>query len=526
MSKENNQNKIDTQNLLDTVYIRGMNNDQKREGLSPLQKKVNAGLAGIMIGSLLSGCVPKGNQNTIETPAAGQAVAVGLLGEEQINNLPSGEVKDSLVAELESVKEECATIPGCLGDTIQIYRVIVPENVYSVRFANFDVEGEELHTEILSMYDWKTHEETQINKDLLAVNEEVNGVPTKAFGYVDDSGNSHYVFVDQGENKYLYDVNGNSYEVNTQNEKEVQSYSHLWEAPGVVNAEALPSPTVEATATTTITPEPTSTVTSEQGVNSETIGRQEIVQNINEFLAGSGKYSDEALKDNIFIYGPSSSLVASGLVENDLGLLSINPNFAVVQGINLGAVRGDNCVWLFWGTKMGDDKKREVIPVRIPLEDIEHRMPLVVLFYNQLDIYNDSVPPKYHEDKTVKMTSADDVLTTVNALINKPFIIDLYHNYPGDIKADVRSIIDQNGGNDTDFDIVYKLYNDMLKVYANSVCDFHPVAHEVIPDDQKCGTGYRGVEIVTGVDKFDESWLNNPNSISTTLLTTYVDNND
>ncbi len=269
----------------------------------------------------------------------------------------------------------------------------------------------------------------------------------------------------------------------------------------------------------------TDQVTATEVVTDEEKNKEQIVQNINAFLNGEGQYSDESLKDKIFIYGPDSSLITSGLVKNDLGLLSINSEFAVIQGINLGAVRSSDNVWVFWGTKMGDDNKREVVPVKLSLEDIDHRMPPEILFYNQLNIYDDSaVAPEYIESKTIKMMNGDDILTAVNSLIGRPFIVDLYYKYSGNLQADVRSVVNQKGGTDSDFNIVYKLYSEMFKVHSNSVCDFHPVAKELIKKDQNCGNGYSGTEISSNVKGFDSDWLNNSNSISTTILTTYVDN--
>ncbi len=208
-----------------------------------------AGTAGILAFQL-AGCTDQTNNNSnVETPASGEAVAVGLLDETEIDSLPNGEVKDSLQTELDSVKKDCAEVPGCIEDTIQIYRVNVNDgnegiNVFSYRFANID-NAEGLRTQILSIMDGKTKETTTINKDLIAKDTKIDGIPTRVFGYIDDLGNSHYILVDRqtqnGDMFQIYDADGDVYDVITQNEKEVQAYSHLWQEPSIVKAEALPT---------------------------------------------------------------------------------------------------------------------------------------------------------------------------------------------------------------------------------------------------------------------------------------------
>lgn len=190
----------------------------------------------------------------VETPAAGQAVAVGLLNAHDIATLPAGEVKTSLEGEIASVKEECAKIPGCLEDSVQIYRVIVPDNVFSIRFANFETGSEPKHTEIMSIMDGATKNAEKINKDLLTKETVMDdGVTTRIFGYVDDAGVSHPILVErltpEGDKFQIFDTTGKSYDVITGSAQEVQSLSHLWEDPSVVKGETLPTPTNEATPT-------------------------------------------------------------------------------------------------------------------------------------------------------------------------------------------------------------------------------------------------------------------------------------
>lgn len=230
----------------------------------------------IAAGVGLAGCTPtllRPNE-PIETPSQGQALAIGLLNEQSINNLPDGEVKTSFVNELNDIKKDCAEIPGCLTDTIQIYRVNVndPEegtNVFSYHFANID-DSEGLRTQILSVTDGKTQEKTEINEDLVAKDTVIEGIPTRVFGYVDDNGNSHYLLVDRevsGKSQFqIYDAEGTSYDVITQNEKEVQAYSSFWSAPGIVEAASLPTntPTAEATPTEAETPTPEAPITFEK----------------------------------------------------------------------------------------------------------------------------------------------------------------------------------------------------------------------------------------------------------------------
>lgn len=202
---------------------------------------VRATLAGSMF---LSGCGLAEKINAIDTPSAGEALPIGLLDETAIFNLPSGEVRDSFLNELNSTKQECAEIFGCVGGTIQIYRVITNDNVYSYRFANVD-DAKGQHTMILSVMDGKNQETTHIKEDLVAMDTKIDNIPSRVFGYVDDQGNSHYLMINlqtkEGDKFIVFDSQGNPYDVVAQNEKEVQAYSHLWQEPDIVQAEALPT---------------------------------------------------------------------------------------------------------------------------------------------------------------------------------------------------------------------------------------------------------------------------------------------
>lgn len=255
-----------------------MGNFDIAEKVDKIQGKTAEKIARVAIatGVGLAGCTPtllRPNE-PIETPSQGQALAIGLLNEQSINNLPDGEVKTSFINELNDIKKDCTEIPGCLTDTIQIYRVNVndPEegtNVFSYHFANID-DSEGLRTQILSVTDGKTREKTEINEDLVAKDTVIEGIPTRVFGYVDDNGNSHYLLVDRevsGQNQFqIYDAEGTSYDVITQNEKEVQAYSSFWSAPGIVEAAPLPTniPTAEVTPTEASTPTTEAPITFEK----------------------------------------------------------------------------------------------------------------------------------------------------------------------------------------------------------------------------------------------------------------------
>lgn len=266
----------------------------------------------IAAGVGLTGCTPtllRPNE-PIETPSQGQALAIGLLNEQSINNLPDGEVKTSFVNELNDIKKDCAEIPGCLSDTIQIYRVNVndPEegtNVFSYHFANIN-DSEGLRTQILSVTDGKTQEKTEINEDLVAKDTVIEGIPTRVFGYVDDNGNSHYLLVDRevgGQNQFqIYDAEGTSYDVITQNAKEVQAYSSFWSAPGIVEAAPLPTNTPTAEVTPTEASTPTETATSTPGFTSlESIGdiTKDLTPGEIEFLENSLQNSIGSWNENL-----------------------------------------------------------------------------------------------------------------------------------------------------------------------------------------------------------------------------------
>lgn len=225
------------------------------------RRQVAAGVLLVTTAVSGAGCDSEVKTPVVETPSVGEALPVGLLNSESINLLPEGQVKNSFQAELLSVKEDCLRLPNCLGETVKIYRVVTSSDVYSIRFADFKTENEALHTKILSMMDGKSQKVTEINQDLLVKETVVDGVDTKVFGYVDNLGNSHYIFVDRGEKKSLYDPNGNIYDVVAQNTKEVQSYASFWNEPIVVQAEALPSPTPIVTETPTLEPTKEPTVT-------------------------------------------------------------------------------------------------------------------------------------------------------------------------------------------------------------------------------------------------------------------------
>jgi hypothetical protein len=275
-------------------------------------------------------------------------------------------------------------------------------------------------------------------------------------------------------------------------------------------------------ATSEFTPTMEATATNEAAQNAES--KAEVVNNINKFLASDGEYSDAALADKIFIYGPDIVSAEKGLINNDLGTLSVDGESARVQGINLGAVEGDNCVWLFWGTKMGSDNKREVVPVKIPLEDIKYRMPISVSFLNSRIMFSDSGDQAEPlEDRSILMTTEEDVYKEINTLVGRPILMDLYYHYTGDPSA-LRNIVTKNGGTENDFNTVQEFYLKMFQVHTDSFCSFHPVMEDLTGWHQDCGSGYKGVMIDSKVQAFSEDWLQSDRFLSITILTTYIDN--
>ena len=302
--------------------------------------------------------------------------------------------------------------------------------------------------------------------------------------------------------------------------------------PTQINASEIVNPTRPVATEVSPTPatptaeqavlEPTPTVEITQTVEEE--GRVEIVRNINEFLLGDeGRYSDASLSDEIFIYGKGSWLETQGLIENDLGLFEVNDEFARVQGFNLGFVQGENCVWMFFGTKLGDEGKKVVLPIKIPLESIKYRIPIFFNYLDRLDLHNDFAAPTML--KQDKLTTFEEIVDEGNKLIDEPIMLDLWYNYKGNTAEDLRGVVGERGGSDDDFEKVLGLYTEMYGLHKKSFCSFHPIQKD-INDNPGCGSGYSGVVIDSAVNTIDENWFKNEDNIMTTILTTYVDNDN
>lgn len=210
---------------------------------------------GLFAGStLLSGalaataCEPR--QVAVEVaplPGAGEALPIGLLNMDKVNSMPAGEVKNSLSEELKYLEMTCTNTPDCLSGSAKVYRVVVKDNVFSIRMADFQTEGKQKHIEVLSIMDGKSQKETIINQDLMFIETIVDGVLVDVYGYVDGDGNSHYILekrkLPDGDQVYVYDAEGNKYEVVMRNEKEKQTYIGFWGEPAVVKGEALATET-------------------------------------------------------------------------------------------------------------------------------------------------------------------------------------------------------------------------------------------------------------------------------------------
>jgi hypothetical protein len=309
-------------------------------------------LGGTLVGMMvLSGCAAATETNQTQTVEAastlgsGEILPIGLLDTSRINSLPESEVKNSFQAELLSVKEDCLKIPNCLGETVKIYRVVIPNDVYSIRFADFKTENEPLHTEILSMMEGKNQKVTEINQDLLVKETVVDGVDTKVFGYVDNLGNSHYILVNQGEKNSLYDPEGNVYDVVAQNAKEVQSYASFWREPIVVQAEALPSPTPIVTETPTLEPtkEPTVAPTEKPLIEGDIFFDPQTKEDFSKLVESPSpidspeafaKWQDEYLKqvnEKLKTYtGPSINIVGLGIDYQFASLLIVADKWPVI----------------------------------------------------------------------------------------------------------------------------------------------------------------------------------------------------
>jgi hypothetical protein len=254
--------------------------------------------------------------------------------------------------------------------------------------------------------------------------------------------------------------------------------------------------------------------------DSETLNKLEIIENINDYLEGDDIYSDEYLANKIFIYGP-----AAFKATNELGLFSVAPELAIVQGIVLGRVKGDNCVWVFLGTKMGEDGKNAVIPLKIPFEQIEHHSAQVaILFFNGRGLAGD-MPVDHLDDKQMNLTNQEDAFEGIEKLINKPVLLDFWYPYPG-MEDEARRYVLAHGGTEDDVQFVYHFYADEYKTQANSFCSFHPIKDNLIVGNPalnvNCGTGYQGVSITSEVQGFDKSWLSGDNYLSTTVLYSYI----
>jgi len=246
-----------------------------------------------------------------------------------------------------------------------------------------------------------------------------------------------------------------------------------------------------------------------------------IVNQINNFLSSSGGYSGDELADKIFVMGIVKYGEGRSDYKDDLGLMRVSENVASVQGINLGSVEGDNCVWMFFGTKMGEEGKRVVLPVRIPLESIEYRVPILITFYNQRDIAPAGQSTvRLLDDQQIALKTAQEIVGNLNGdLLGKPILLDMWYYNPGDVSGFVRD----KGGSDDDVRIVTELFRNMEAIQAGSFCDFHPVIDNLL-EKYDCQGEYLGPIIDSKIEKIDRNWYVNPGSLSITILTSYSDN--
>lgn len=274
--------------------------------------------------------------------------------------------------------------------------------------------------------------------------------------------------------------------------------------------------------TATLAPSFTPEATATEVVNPEVERKRNIVNQINEFLSASGQYSDENLAKYIFQMGMMKYQYPG--YKDDLGLMMAwDPEIGSMQGINLGGVEGENCVWYFFGTKMGEDGQRVVVPVRIPLEYIDYRIPILISFYDQRDISpagsNSAI---YLDDKQLKLTTAKEILEILNGeLLGRPILINkVYKDDEG--TSFLRVYVPEHGGTDEDLEAVLELFSEMASIYHASFCDFHPSVKDML-DNYSCGTGYTGTEISSEVAEFNEDWVKNEGNLWITILTSYID---
>ena len=250
-----------------------------------------------------------------------------------------------------------------------------------------------------------------------------------------------------------------------------------------------------------------------------------IVNRINEFLSSSGVYSDEKLADIIFQMGSYKYLEGVSSYEDDLGLLTASEDVSVVEGINLGSIEGENCVWMFLGTKMGEDGQRMVIPIKIPLEAIEYRLPIIIDYYNQRDIFPaGGSPPRILENEHRTFTSIEEIRDYLNNnLIDKAILLTLLPQYyGGDTGVIVTNYVIEHGGSNEDAEVVVDLFQRMFLSHRNSFCSFHGSLPKMT-ENLTCGSGYSGTMLSSRISKLDPEYLNNPNNILITILESYLD---
>ena len=268
-----------------------------------------------------------------------------------------------------------------------------------------------------------------------------------------------------------------------------------------------PTPTETLPTPTTVIATPTETAT----LSVEQQNKNEIVTNINNFLTAEGEFSDEKLVGQLFVYDDPNRTR-----NEDLGLFLLSPNIANIQGLILGSVQKENDVWVFLGTKFGNDAQRVVIPFRIPLENIEHRPGIAILFHSTKYL---AAPGNYLDtEKTIYMKTGEQINTELNQLLFKPVLIPLFYNITSNYE-EVKEYTLSIGGSETDAEFVYKMWQDINQNSLSSYCSFYPV-DKTYKSRMACG-GYEGVKITTVVSSFDEKWLEDSNFLSTTQFYRY-----
>ncbi len=181
-------------------------------------------------------------------------------------------------------------------------------------------------------------------------------------------------------------------------------FSSACSAGGEASLLSAPTPTITPTPTATPTATPSPTMSQEE---------IELNQKIQDFLNGSGEFTDETMDKRSLIYRHG---------KLDFGWVGGNGNTISLQGWFFDYTRVNGYLILAVGFD-GEEGERHVKPVAIPISYFENGNQAASFSFEELRDWNMST---HH--KLVWESSIDSILFRLNAVKGTPIIVSFYNN--------------------------------------------------------------------------------------------------